>query len=359
MSTIDTDRMASNWINTHYEQKIEESPASIKALGRRPPSSSSSKVTPTEYIEKHGQYVDNNSAINLVADNSKIELSQGALQSVKDDNITINLLKDKNKKDNITKNTLEWSKIFGVNELEGQSDEAILSLIGVSSEHVQGTGKSAKRLARDVNNFILFSKDENGNVEIKPIGVVKAFVKSDIKKEAEGKVSYVEFTAPRNNTIINKPLVNSFNENPDKTKYGPKLTIEDKDIILYNSTEHTKQETNNYLKIQVGNEAYKVNVGDLLSEPSDPYRDLLNDLILVRMTDGSLGIIEDKDKNIRNTLTVKGNIQFEVVEPYKAFIVPYIITKEGNKIVKNPIPSGQTNLYYESNKLLFKYKLKQ
>ena len=353
MSTIDTDRMASNWINTHYEQKIEESPASIKALGNRPPSSSGSKFTPTEYIEKHGQYVNNNSEINLVADNSKIELSQGALQSVENDNITI---KESNKP--VTKSILKWSEIFGVNELGTESEEAILSLIKVASEHVQSGGKSGKRLATDVNNFILFSKDKKGNVEIKPIGVVKAFVKSDIKKEAESKVSYVEFTAPRNNTIIDKPLVGGFNENPSEDKYGPKLAISN-NVILYNSTEHTKQGSTNSLKIQVGNEAYNIKADDLLSEPKGAYKDLLNGLILVKMTDGSLGVIEDKDKKIRNTLTVNGNIQFEIDKnSYGAFIVPYIITKEENKIVKNPIRSNQTTLYYKSNRLLFQYTIK-
>jgi hypothetical protein len=287
MSTIDTDRMASNWINTHYEQKVKESEASIKALGNRPPSSSSSKVTPTESIEKHGQYTNDNSGINLVASGSKIELSEGALEFVKNDYITINKLDENKQIEPFTDNIFNWSKIFGVNELEGKSDEAVLSLINVSSEHAHSPSKSGKPLTKDVDNFILFSKDKNGNVEIKPIGVVKAFVKSDIKKQTENKVSYVEFTAPRNNTVIDKPLVNDFNKNPTESEYGPKLTIKD-DVILYNSTQHTaNKESSNFVKVQVGNKVYSILASELLSEPSEAYKDLSNGLLLVKIYDGT------------------------------------------------------------------------
>lgn len=342
MSTIDTDRMASNWINTHFEQKIKESPASLKALDNRPPSSSGSKNSPTEVIEKHGSYADNNENLNLVDKGSSIELSQESLRPVKNENITINVGKTGEKPTSTTKSVFEWSKIFGVNELNVKSNEHLLSILQQYPEQNPGTSNSSKPSVKEVNNFVLFSKDDNGNVEIKPITVTKSFVRSNVKKGTDASAKFVEFTAPRNNTTIDKPLVDSFNEQPGTDKYSAKIET-DNDVRLYNSTKHTDNRSENYINIEAGNTQYSVRASNLLAKPEGAYKDIGGGLALIKMTDGSIAVIKDEGKVLGDLLGNNINdrsIQFEKSDKF-------IYTRIGNTVISRP-----------EDLILFKYKLK-
>jgi hypothetical protein len=341
MSTIDTDRMASNWINTHFEQKIKESPASLKALDNRPPSSSGSKDSPTEVIEKHGSYADDNVNLNLVEKGSNIELSQESLKPVKNENITVNVRKTGENPKPITDNVFNWSKIFGVNELNAKSNEHLLSLIDKSPEQNQGASSNSKSLVREVHDFALFSKDDkvDGVVQIKFVPVTKSFVKSIVKKGTDNSAKIVEFTAPRSGITINKHLVNSFNEQPGTDKYGAKITT-DKDVRIYNSAKHTDSGSENYINIEADNARYSIRASELLAVPDGAYRSINKDLALIRMEDGSIAVVKDEGSVLGNLLgtDINKDIRFE----------------SDGKFITSKQKSGVSR---PENIILFKYKL--